>query len=419
VTVFMVSVAALTAAVLLVLIAPLVGARRGAHASRRALNLAVYRDQRAELDADLRAGMLSAEDHEKALRELEARLLEDVDQPAAEPERRSGRWVLVALGLAVPVLALGMYGLVGNPAALLGRASADTQASAHGVTQADIEAMVAKLAARLKEHPDDARGWAMLGRSYAALGRMDESVDAYAHAVKLQPENADLLADYADVLGFAQGKRLIGKPEELIAKALQIDPHNFKALALAGSAAFQHENYKQAAEYWQQMLALVPPDSDDAKTILADVNEARSRAGEAPIAGQEPAKAASAAPQAAASPQASAAPLTGTVTLSAGLASKAAPDETLFIYAKAAQGPPMPLAVLRKHVSDLPVTFSLDDSMAMAPGLSLSHFSQVVVGARISKSGSAMPSPGDLQGVSAPVANDASHVQVVIDSVVR
>lgn len=408
-TAFLVSVAALTAIVLLVLLRPLLRSRGGERVSRRALNIAVYRDQIAELDAELRAGALSAAEHDKARRELEARLLEDVAQPAARPARRSGRWAAIALGLAVPVLALGLYGAVGNPGALVPAKEA-ARTPEHGVTQAEVEAMVAKLAARMREHPGEVEGWILLGRSYAALGRLDESVDAYAHAAKLEPQNADLLADYADVLSLAQDKRLIGKPEELIAKALKIDPRNVKALALAGTAAFQREDYKAAAAYWQRILPLMPPDSEDAKVLLANVNEARTRAGEAPIAAEAPANAAAAQ---------AATPLTGTVTLSAALAAKASPDETVFIYARAAEGPPMPLAVLRKRVRDLPAAFSLDDSMAMAPGLALSRFQKVVVGARISKSGSATPSPGDLQGLSEPVANDARDVRVVIDSVVR
>ncbi len=419
-TAFMVSVAALTAAVLLVLLMPLIGTRRRGRVSRRALNIAVYRDQIAELDGDLRAGSLSAAEHDKARRELEARLLEDVDQPAVEAPKPGGRWAAIVLGLALPVLALGLYGVVGNPRAIVGPVASDTaQQPTHGVTQADIEGMVAKLAERLRQHPEDAEGWVMLGRSYAALGRLDAAVDAYAHAARLRPQDADLLADYADVLGFAQGKRLLGKPEELIAKALQIDPRNFKALALAGSAAFEREDYKSAAAYWQRLLRLVPPNSEDAKTVLANVNEARSRAGEQPLAATAADTASGAAAATDAAAPAAQAPLTGTVTLAPGLAAKAAPDDTVFIFARAASGPPMPLAVLRKRVRDLPVSFSLDDSMAMAPGLSLSRFPQVVVGARISKSGSATPGPGDLQGLSKPVANDAEHVSVVIDSVVR
>lgn len=407
-TAFLVSVAALTAIVLLVLLAPLLGAHRGARVSRRALNLTVYRDQTSELDAELHAGSLSAPDHDRARRELEARLLEDVDRPALEPSRRSGRWAAVALGLAVPVLALALYGVVGNPGALVGANDASPPTK-HGVTQAEVEAMVAKLAARMREHPDEAEGWILLGRSYAALGRLDESVDAYAHAVKLQPRNADLLADYADVLGFAQGRRLIGKPEELIARALQIDPRNAKALALAGTAAYERADYKGAADYWQRILAMVPAGSDDARAILENVNDARAHAGEPPLA--------AGASGSAATPAATR--LSGTITLAPALASESSPDETVFIWARAADGPPAPLAVLRKRVRDLPVTFSLDDSMAMAPGLALSRHSRVVVGARISKSGNATPSPGDLQGQSAPVANDAHDVRVVIDSVVR
>ncbi|MGH8674772.1 MAG: tetratricopeptide repeat protein, partial [Burkholderiales bacterium] len=272
-----------------------------------------------------------------------------------------------------------------------------------------IEAMVERLAERMKSEPANADGWMLLARSYGAFGRFRESADAYAKAAKLMPGNAQLLADYADALGMALGRKLEGEPEKLIARALEIDPRNLKALALAGTAAFERKEYKAAAAHWERMLPLVQADSDDARSIRANIDDARVLA-EGPVAQKDRAGAQAAAPRAA---------LRGEVKLAPALAAKAAPTDTVFIFARAVQGPPMPLAVLRKQVRDLPAAFALDDSMAMAPGASLSAVPQVVVGARVSKSGNAAVQPGDLQGLSAPVASNASGVTVVIDSVVQ
>ncbi len=369
--------ALLAAVALLLVMRPLLQRRAAARVSRRALNLAVYRDQLRELEADLRAGTLARADYERARRELEARLLEDVENQAEETEpRRGGRAAMILAGVSIPVLALAVYLVVGNPGAI------DPQA-AHGVTLRQVEGMVERLASRLKDHPDDVEGWKLLGRSYNVLGRFQEAAQAYAKAAARAPRDAQLLADFADALGMAQGQRLAGDPEKLIARALEIDPGNLKALALAGTAAFERKDFKAAAAYWERMLPLVAADSEDARAIRSNVVEAKALMGSTKV-------------------------LKGT---------KAAPGDAVFIFARAAEGPPMPLAVLRRQVRDLPVAFSLDDSMAMAPGLKLSGFPRVVVGARISRSGSATPQPGDLHGTSAPVANDATGVAVVIDSV--
>jgi len=377
---------ALLAAVALLLVMRPLLRRRAARVSRRALNIAVYRDQLRELEADLRAGTLAQADYERACRELEARLLEDVENQVEETEpRRGGRAMMVLTGISIPALALAVYLLVGNPGAI------DPQA-AHGFTARQVEAMVERLATRLKDHPDDAEGWKLLGRSYSVLGRFQEAAHAYAKAAARAPRDAQLLADFAHALGMAQGQRLAGDPEKLIARALEIDRDNLKALALAGTAAFERKDFKAAAAYWERMLPLVAAESEDARAIRSNVQEAKSLAGSTKV-------------------------LKGTISLSSKLKQKTSPDDAVFIFARAAEGPPMPLAVLRKQVRDLPVAFSLDDSMAMAPGLKLSGFSRVLVGARISRSGNATPQPGDLQGISAPVANDATGVAVVIDTV--
>jgi len=193
-----------------------------------------------------------------------------------------------------------------------------------------------------------------------------------------------------------------------VRRALEIDPDHWKALALAGTAAFERKDYRQAVAYWERLQRLVPPDSEIGRSVNASIAEAQEL-GDTKAAGK-------AAPKAAAS--ATGARVTGRVSLAQGLVGKAQPTDTVFIFARAAGGPPMPLAVLRKQVKDLPLEFALDDSMAMAPSLKLSGFPEVIVGARISRSGSATPQSGDLQGLSQPVKVGATGVAVVIDTAV-
>jgi cytochrome c-type biogenesis protein CcmH len=386
-------IAAVSAAALAAwLLRPFFARARGAALSRRAVNVAVYRDQLRELEADRAAGTLAREDYERARAELEARLLRDAGESEAAPSRAKGVVAAAVVAAAVPLLAFTAYLLVGNPAAI------DREAAAHA-SAAQVEAMVERLAARLREHPDDVEGWKLLGRSNAVLGRYPEAADAYAKAAARAPRDAQLLADLADVLAMSRGQTLQGEPEKLVLRALELEPGNLKALALAGTAAFERKDFSAAAAYWERMLPHVAPDSEDARTIQQNIAEARSLVRDKPAA--------------------SAAGVQGTVTLAEKLKDRAAPEDTVFVFARAADGPPMPLAVARARVRELPYRFRLDDSMAMTPAMNISSFSKVIVTARISKSGSATAQPGDLQGASAPVANDAKAVDVVIDSLVR
>jgi cytochrome c-type biogenesis protein CcmH len=395
-TLFWLVGAALAATVVFLLVRPLLKVSGTEPISRRDANISIHRDQLRELDADLRAGLLAQADYERARRELEARALEEAG--AGAPERRPparGRGVAWAVGAGLPLLAAALYLVVGNPGALM------PQSDPHAITVQQLDAMVERLATRLRDSPGDVEGWKLLGRSYSALGRFPESAEAYGKAAALDPRDAQLLADFADVLAMARGQRLEGEPEKLIARALELDPTNLKALALAGTAAYARKDYATAAAQWEKMLPLVPPDSEDARAIRANVQEARALAGV-----KEERKEARRA-------------VKGTVALAAKIKAQAAPDDTVFIFARAVEGPPMPLAVQRVKVRELPVSFSLDDSMAMAPGMSLSAHPRVVVVARVSRTGSPAAQPGDLQGASAPVANDASGIAVVIDSVVK
>ena len=401
----------LAAATVAVLLVPLLARQVRRGVSSEALNAALYAEQLRELEADLRAATITQQDFDAASRELKARLVADLGVVQAPRATQSGRITAIAIGLAVPLCAVGIYLVIGSPQAL---GPVPVSDPAHQLSAEQIEKMVERLAERLKSDPGNVEGWQLLGRSYSAFGRFKESSEAYANAAKLRPDDAQLLADYADALGMALGRKLEGEPEKLIARALEIDPRNLKALALAGTGAFERKDYKGAAAYWERMLPLVEPDSDDARSIRANVEEARSLAG-----GSVPQKAAADAAAPAAPAAAPSARLRGEVRLAPALAEKVSPTDTVFIFARAAQGPPMPLAVLRKQVRDLPVEFALDDSMAMSPAMMLSGFAQVVVGARVSKSGDVAAKPGDLQGQSAPVASNANGVAVVIDSVVR
>jgi cytochrome c-type biogenesis protein CcmH len=399
-TAFLIAAVVLAAVALALVLRPLLSRRESARVSRKEANVSIYRDELRSLDADLAAGTLARDDHERARMELEARLLEDVsaaDAAVAAPPRRTS---LVVVGVAVPLVAVAVYFLTGNPGAM--------DPSRQMADAAQIEAMVQRLATKLREHPEDAEGWKLLGRSYTVIGRFPEAVEAYAKAAERTPRDPQLLADFADALAMARGQTLQGEPEKLVERALEIDPNNLKALALSGTAAYERKDYAKAADIWSRMLPLVQEGSEDARAIGENVAEARKLAGIGEPASKTDRKPASAA-----------AGVRGVVRLSPELKAKVKPDDVVFVFARAAEGPPMPLAVLRGKAADLPMQFSLDDSMAMAQGLNISAFPKVVVSARVSKSGNATPQAGDLQGASAPIANNASGVTVTIDTVLR
>ena len=366
-------------------------------ASRQALNAAIYRDQLSELERDRASGSLAATDFDQAQAELQRRLLQDaaVADVAPSPSRPAWRSA-IALSLALPLAAAALYVWLGNPAAM------QQEQAGHQVTAEQIDQMVGALAARLEKNPDDMQGWAMLARSYKAMRRFDEAERAFARLGDNLYSDPVLLAEYADLLAVRANGQLEGKPLELVQKALKLDPNNNMSLALAGTAAYERRDYAEATRYWDRLYKLLPPESEDAKALAATLAEIREKNGGPP--------AAPAGKQAV-----SGKTVSGRAVLAASLAAKVQPGDTVFVYARAIDGPRIPLAVLRAHAQDLPLSFTLDDSLAINPEMKLSGASQVKIEARISKSGNATPQQGDLGGESAPVKVGAQGVSILIE----
>jgi cytochrome c-type biogenesis protein CcmH len=435
VTLFWVVAVLLVGLALAFLVTPLVRNRAasGRSATRAAANLGVFRDQLVELDADLAAGSIDREQWEAARGDLQRGLLEAVDMPLANapaPVKRSkaaaiaaagapvkrSKATAIAVAVAVPLMSVSLYLGLGNRQGLEPGKQNAAQGAPHELTPEQINAMVARLAQKLESNPDDGEGWAMLARTYNALGRFGEAAAAYAKAEAKFPQNSALLADYADSLAMAQGQSLQGKPEALIRRALQADGNNLKALALAGTAEFEKNNFAKAIEYWGRMLPLLPADSEIGNSVRASIQEAQEKQGGMPKSSTLVAqnKQEGAPKSSTASTAAKAKSVSGTITLAPALAARAAPEDTVFVLARPAQGGRMPLAAVRVRVKDLPLTFSFDDSMAMNPSAKLSDFAEVVVAARVSKSGNVVPQRGDLEGVSKPVRPGASGIVVQI-----
>jgi cytochrome c-type biogenesis protein CcmH len=383
--------------------------------------IAVFRDHKRAVDSEYEAGTITAAERDTTLAELTRRVADEGDAaPAPEVGQRSllTRSAAIALVVLIPAAALVLYQRLGNPAAT---AVADITAG-HDVSERQIVTMVDSLAQRLKEHPDDAQGWVLLARSYVALERFPEAADAYAHADALIKDDPTLLADYADALAMAQGRRLAGKPAAIVERALAIDPKQRKALALAATIALEAHDFAASLGYWRRLAAELPADSDEARQVSAVIAEIELQSeGKAPSSassGKRVQRAGDAVPAAAPAANAQPGAISGRVDLSSALGSRVALTDTVFIYARAPEGSRMPLAVLRIPARELPRDFVLDDSMGMAPGAKLSAAPAVIVEARISKSGNAIPQPGDLFGKSSAVKPGAAGLRITIDQVV-
>lgn len=407
-TLFMAIAVCMVLAALAVIIIPLLRSRH--HTARQGQDLMVLADGLRELDAERAAGDIGAPEYERARLDLERQALQSQHAAdiSAEGNLRANWGVALVTAIALPLLAGGLYLSIGQPGALKPGATQVAQASGADAHAPD-DAAVTALQARLAKDDKDVEGWVLLARSYFQMRRVDDALNAYRKATTLVSDNPDLWVEYANTLAIAHNRDLAGEPTQMVERALKIDPKNFNALAFAGLAAFQRDDRTAALKYWERLKALLPPGSEDNKRI--DELIARAR-GDVVAAGQGNATQ----PTAAAPAEATA--IHGTVTLNSTLASQVAAADTLFIYARAPSGPPMPLAAVRARATGWPVSFTLDDSSAMAAERALSKFPHVNVVARISRTGSPAAQPGDIEGSLDNVALGSKNVRIVLDRVV-
>jgi len=397
------------------------------------LNISVYKDQLAELERDNTNGAITAEYYERTKHEVERRLLQDLenkkkngDEPIHTTMGPGGRPLVIVLALVIPLFSMLLYLELGSPAAVTGvapvvaeaakAAEGDPEAGTvpsgeHPDTGAQVVAMVKQLELRMEAQPDDVEGWLMLARSYRFQQRHAEAVVAFEKAMPLVNTNPQLLADLADTLAMAAGGNLDGRPIRLIRQSLELDPVNVQSLWLAGTYDFERGDYEQALSYWRTLKSVVEPGSQDSNamdTNIAEV-EARIRAAGRIIPPEE---------EMTSSPVKGPTFVAGTVRIDPVYQEKIAPTDIVFIYARAANGPRMPLAMLKKQAQDLPFEFTLDEKMAMMAGMSLADYPQIIVSARISKSGNAMAQSGDFEGRTAVVDVGMIGLDININNVV-
>ena len=401
--------------VALVLVLPsLMAASQPVDDERQAMNRAIFDRKLKELDQDLQRDLIDREQFEIARSDLRRTLIHDLEDHETPALKKSGKSMAVIVLLAVPMLSVFTYLKINNGLASL---SDDFQAELSGQGRMlTVEQAIMNLERRLREVPDDMAGWSMLGRSYLAQGNFAKAVEAYERAYGLTGgADPDVLVGYAEAQALAAGQRFDEGTMAYFVRAVQIDPHHERGLWYAGFAAYQLHDYLSAAKYWGRLLEQVPDDQQDVRTTLQTyLDEARQKAkldiadasqdmGETRASGDNTAAAASIDVQ---------------VSLSAALQENITNSDILFVYARALEGPPMPLALVRMNAGKFPVRVTLDDTDAMISGMTLSGMKEVEIVARISKSGQARMQAGDLYGSVRPVeTSGAGQIHVVISEV--
>ena len=333
--------------------------------------------------------------------------------PLLRSARREGRprapFVLaLVLALVTPPLVLGLYLAIGTPQALQPPPANDNAVLADAAEQLQQE---------LARKPGNAQGWALLAQAYSALGKPQQALDALDHLLKLKPDDPDAMVAWVEATAETSPSHQIDDASRAkLQRALQIEPTHQRALWLLGISDFQRKDYADAAKQWKTLLPLLPPGSRVTVAVQQELAAAEAHTGgstpNATLAAADPAPASSST-----ATRAEVA-LTVTVKLDPKLAGEVKSGDTLFVFARAVDGPPMPLAVARLKASDLPAQVTLTDAMAMTPAMTLSKFPKVSVAARISKSGNAMPQAGDLESAPVEVVTDSHKpVALTIDKV--
>ena len=405
---FWIVVAALLAVALVILVLPVLRQPDEEDASdRQQQNIDIAREKKAQLDKQFTQKELNQAEYDSALHDLQTSLALDLERGDQVAERQPGRWAAVILVVLVPVLSiamylkLGEYRVIDNPQ--LAQAAKPAQAQNQNMS---IEEMLERVKQRLRDNPEDAQGWFIMGRTYLSMQKIDEAVTAFQRTYDLVGDEPGVMFTLADALALQNKGSMAGEPAELVRRGLEISPQDPTGLWLDGLAAEQREDYKLAHARWAAMLPLIGEDVESSNEIhrLLAVLEKRDPTIE---------------PIASATPEEAPVNITLSVDLDAGLRNQVTPQDAVFIYAKAMQGPPMPLAVKRLTVSDLPTSVSLSDSDAMMPNMKLSSFAQVIIGARVSKSGDPVAQVGDfyIEMDSIDSKNPPLDLKLVIDQI--
>lgn len=364
---------------------------------REQQNIRIAQEKKKVIEEQLAQQQMTQDEYDAAIVDLENSLAIDLErQQAIEDNVQSGKWVVWVFALFIPALSifmyykLGEYRVIENPQLAQARTQ---QENPHGSGSGPAPTM-SELVDRLKEHlrsnPEDTRGWFMMGRTYMSLRQFNEAASAFrrSHELGGQQDPTVMLA-LADALAMTRDGNMQGEPEQLVLQALEISPNEVTGLWLAGLSAEQAGRHRQAYEHWMKLLPMLkddPQSASEVETLLARLKEKEPDLPELDFAAASPSQAMAVTAQG----------LRVSINLDPALAAQAKPDDLLFIYAKASSGPPMPLAARRMKVSDLPVQISLSDSDAMMPQMSMSKFDQIIVGARVSKTGNPVGQPGDL-----------------------
>ncbi|MDG9757443.1 c-type cytochrome biogenesis protein CcmI [Pseudomonas sediminis] len=367
-----------------------------AEEDRTALNVTLYQERLQELENQRQAGVLDDAQMEAGRAEAARELLDDTEGVQRRSSVLGGKIPLVS-ALLVPVLGVALYlhwGAVDEVVQTRQLAAAQPQS---------IEEMTARLEQTVQQQPDSAEAWYFLGRTYMAQERAGDAAKAFERAVEIAGRAPELLGQWAQALYFAEGKQWSEQMQTLTDEALKADPQEVTSLGLLGIAAYENQRYADAVRYWERLVAVLPEQDPSRAAIAGGIERARQQMGE----GEQP--------SAATAPSAKVHALEVSVSLSPDVQQNVQPDDAVFVFARALSGPPMPLAVKRLKVSDLPVQISLSDVDAMMPELKISRFDQVQLVARVSRAGNA--TQGEWTGETGPVANTARDVQaLLIDS---
>jgi cytochrome c-type biogenesis protein CcmH len=368
---------------------------------RTQVNVAIARERERELRKELDEGILSDSEFDAARRELEHGLAIDLEgEPHATPDKATSPVLAVAVSAVLPILALGLYIFLGSPN-LPEHPGMPATSDVTGQDQpADVDVMLAQLKARLVDEPNDIRGWTLLGNSLMSTGEYAKAVPAYRRLVALQPGNAERLVRLADALAMSRNGVLTGEPEELIQQALMLSPGHPQGLWLAGIAAEQRGAYADALVIFNRLLPLV----SDQPEVLTEVRALISRTTTA-LEGDSLTQTDS---------------LRILVSVDADLVSTITPEDTLFVYARVPNGPPMPVAVRKLKAQPLPREVVLSDQNLMLAGASIGSYPELEIGAHISRSGTVQKAPGDLLGLSEPFEPEKiTQITVVIAKAVE